>query len=166
LEALKRQQQNRGNGGNVGSSPSQNGGSGFIWPANGTLTSGFGPRDGSFHYGIDIANAEGTPVYAAADGQTFSVVNGCPDASVNRSCGGRFGNRVFITHVIDGKVFTTIYAHLSQVFVSNGQYVRKGQQIGTIGNTGDSYGSHLHFEVHPGGYDGHHTADNPLKFLP
>jgi len=166
LEALKRQQQNRGNGGNVGSSPSQNGGSGFIWPANGTLTSGFGPRWGSFHYGIDIANGKGTPVYAAADGEVFSVVAACPDASKNRKCGGGYGNRVFITHVIDGQVYTTIYAHLNSVLVSNGQYVKQGQQIGTIGNTGDSYGYHLHFEVHPGGYNGHSSARNPLDFLP
>ncbi|SHF88921.1 murein hydrolase activator EnvC family protein [Ornithinibacillus halophilus] len=94
------------------------------------------------HDGIDYAVATGTVLRAPADG----VV------STARWAGG-FGNTIMISHYINGQSYTTLMAHLSSIEVYVGQEVTEGQVIGKTGNTGDSTGPHLHFEVHPGGYD-------------
>ena len=177
-EERRKREENNNNGGN-----NDNGGGDlpaisdreFTRPTTGYISSGFGYRWGSFHYGVDIANSKGTPVVASGDGYVYSVRTGCPDVAgkssghPDRRCGGGFGNRVFILHTfeVNGEIYryTTIYAHLSAVLVSDGQWVKKGQVIGKMGNTGDSYGNHLHFEVHPGGYGGHSTARNPLDYV-
>ncbi|WP_460864923.1 M23 family metallopeptidase [Rhodococcus aerolatus] len=104
-----------------------------VAPAQGTFTSGFGSRWGSFHYGIDIANAIGTPIRAA---QAGTVINAGPADG--------FGLWVRIRHD-DGTI--TVYGHNDRNLVSVGQRVTVGQQIATIGNRGDSTGPHLHFEV-------------------
>ena len=146
--------------------PLQSGGNGVLnWPtASKNVSSGYGPRWGTEHKGIDIAAGKGTAVHAAQSGVVSRVVTGCVEG--DRSCGGGFGNHIMIVHQLNGKTYTTIYAHLSSVNVSNGQSVSSGQHIGGIGNTGDSYGAHLHFEVHPGGYGGRGTAANPMGYLP
>lgn len=112
----------------------------FILPTTGVLTSGFGPRWGTQHYGLDIADAsEHTKVYAAAAG------------TVIRSYYSKgYGNCVMITHRINGKTYTTVYAHLESSVVETGQRVEQGQMIGYMGNTGFSTGKHLHFEIHEG----------------
>lgn len=122
---------------------------GYIWPAKGTLTSGFGWRWGRMHKGIDIANAVGTPIYAAADG----IVD---KAGWNS---GGYGNVVDLRHA-DGSI--TRYGHNSKLLVQPGQQVHQGQIIAAMGSTGFSTGSHSHFEVHPSGKD----AVNPIAFLP
>ncbi len=122
---------------------------GYIWPAKGVLTSGFGWRWGRPHRGIDIAAPTGTPIVAAAGGEVIS-------AGWNS---GGFGNLVKIKHD-DGSV--TLYAHNSRILVRRGQQVEQGQQISEMGSTGFSTGPHLHFEVHPGGKG----AVNPIAFLP
>ncbi|MEA5418601.1 peptidoglycan DD-metalloendopeptidase family protein [Spirulina sp. CCNP1310] len=122
---------------------------GFIWPARGTLTSGYGPRWGRMHRGIDIAAPTGTPIYAAASGEVIS-------AGWNN---GGYGNWVRIRHA-DGSI--TLYAHHSRVLVRTGDRVEQGQQIALMGSTGFSTGPHLHFEVHPAGSG----ATNPMAFLP
>lgn len=105
----------------------------FVRPVAGTLTSDFGPRWGTTHTGLDIANAIGTPVYAAADGTVLD--SGPADG---------FGLWVRLQHD-DGT--TTVYGHIDQTLVTVGQRVQAGEQIATVGNRGQSTGPHLHFEV-------------------
>ncbi|USK33583.1 peptidoglycan DD-metalloendopeptidase family protein [Bacillus sp. F19] len=124
----------------------------FMWPAQGTFTSGYGTRWGKLHAGIDIANrASNVPVVAAAAG---TVIRSYYSSS--------YGNCVFISHNIDGKVYTTVYAHLEARNVSSGQSVSKGQQLGIMGNTGRSTGKHLHFEIHDGAWK---NPVDPMQFL-
>ncbi|MDV6261965.1 M23 family metallopeptidase [Rhodococcoides yunnanense] len=105
----------------------------FVRPVAGTLTSDFGPRWGTTHPGLDIANSIGTPVYAAADGTVLD--SGPADG---------FGLWVRLQHD-DGS--TTVYGHIDQTLVAEGQRVQAGEQIATVGNRGQSTGPHLHFEV-------------------
>ncbi|KAB8318166.1 peptidoglycan DD-metalloendopeptidase family protein [Tolypothrix campylonemoides VB511288] len=122
---------------------------GYIWPAKGTLTSGYGWRWGRMHKGIDIANSTGTPIYAVADG----IVE---KAGWNS---GGYGNLVDIRHP-DGSM--TRYGHNSKLLVQAGQQVQQGQTIALMGSTGFSTGPHTHFEIHPSGKG----AVNPIAFLP
>ena len=122
---------------------------GFVWPAKGVFTSGFGPRWGRMHKGIDIAAPTGTPIHAAADGVVIS-------AGWNR---GGYGKLVDIRHP-DGTL--TRYAHNSKIIVRKGQRVQQGQMISKMGSTGFSTGPHLHFEIRKGGT----KAVNPIAFLP
>ncbi len=86
------------------------------------------------HAGIDFAAREGIPIYATGDG----VVEQTKHSNVG------YGNRIKINH---GFGYQTIYAHLSKIFVYEGEHIKRGQQIGTVGNTGKSTGPHLHYEV-------------------
>lgn len=122
---------------------------GYIWPAKGVFTSGYGPRWGRMHKGIDIAAPVGTPIVAAAEGEVIS-------AGWNS---GGYGNLVKIRH-FDGTV--TLYAHNSKIHVRRGQFVQQGQHIANMGSTGFSTGPHLHFEIHPQGQ----KAVNPIALLP
>lgn len=111
----------------------------FIQPAAGRYTSRFEKRGGKMHHGLDIAASGTVPVVAAAEGV------------ITRSYySTSYGNVVFISHNINGQTYTTVYAHLKSRPVSAGQKVRQGQQIGIMGNTGQSEGQHLHFEIHKG----------------
>lgn len=129
-------------------------------PAAGRYTSGFGRRDigpigSKNHLGVDIANAIGTPVVSGADGVVSYVgtMNG-------------YGKVVMVEHSIDGQSFTSVYAHLSGFTSSVGDVVSKGQQIARMGNTGNSTGPHLHFEIHVGGWNGKRSnAVNPLRYI-
>ncbi|WP_341730696.1 peptidoglycan DD-metalloendopeptidase family protein [Microcoleus sp. EPA2] len=122
---------------------------GFIWPAKGVFTSGYGWRWGRMHKGIDVAGPIGTPIVAASDGVvTYAQWND-----------GGYGYLVEITHP-DGT--ETIYAHNSRILVQKGQRVAQGEQISEMGSTGNSTGPHLHFEIHPAGSG----AVNPMAFLP
>ncbi|MCM3164338.1 M23 family metallopeptidase (plasmid) [Metabacillus sp. B2-18] len=124
-----------------------------MWPAKGTFTSGYGARWGRLHAGVDLANsADNVPIVASADG---TVIRSYYSSS--------YGNVVFISHNINGKIFTTLYAHMDSRLVSSGQSVSKGQQIGYMGNTGRSTGKHLHFEIHDGAWK---NPINPMKYLP
>ena len=121
---------------------------GFIWPTQGTLTSGYGWRWGRMHRGVDVAGPVGTPIVAAGTG----VVE---QAGWNS---GGYGNLVEIRHP-DGSL--TRYAHNNRLSVSAGQSVKQGQKIAEMGSTGYSTGPHLHFEVHQSG-----GAVNPVAHLP
>ena len=107
----------------------------FSWPTPWTArpTSHFGPRRRRFHYGLDLAQPTGEPIYAAFDG----VVR---ISKRNKS----YGHLVIIHHA---NGLETYYAHMSQRLVSVGDQVKSGDIIGLCGNTGRSFGSHLHFEV-------------------
>ncbi len=122
---------------------------GYIWPARGTITSGYGWRWGRMHRGVDVAGPVGTPIMAAGSG----VV-----AEAGWNSGG-YGNLVEIRHP-DGSM--TRYAHNNRLNVSVGQAVRQGQQIAEMGSTGYSTGPHLHFEIYPKGGE----AVNPVAYLP
>lgn len=154
MEAAKKQSSN-GSASGGSSSGLSAGGSGVLsWPASGRLSSNYGYRSfngGGFHYGIDIAAPQGTPVYAAASG----VVTRANYSS-------SYGNVIYIYHPSIDK--TTVYAHLHSMSVSSGQQVDAGQNIGGIGNTGRSFGNHLHFEVHNGLWK-QHGGVNPMNFL-
>ena len=123
----------------------------FIWPAQGTLTSKYGPRNGRFHAGIDIAAPIGTPIIAANCGTVTLADNVSNDAA---------GKNITITHPNGSR---TRYLHLNKLRVAKGSRVELGQLIGDMGTTGRSSGPHLHFEVYPvaGG-----SAANPLNYLP
>lgn len=130
----------------------------FINPTTGRKTSDYGQRWGTLHSGIDIGKNGRTgdiPIIAAASGTVIR-------ANYDRS----YGNVVFITHVINGQVYTTVYAHMEKFFVSNGQQVQQGQLLGYMGNTGNSTGPHLHFEIHEGSWNGARSNSvNPLKYV-
>ncbi len=126
----------------------------WVWPAHGALTSGFGPRWGSFHNALDIANGAGSPIVAARAGQITEA----------GWCSG-YGYCVKINH---GGGISTVYGHLiADPVVSVGDTVKAGEVIGYMGSTYDlkgggySTGVHLHFEVRVNG-----QAVDPLKFLP
>ncbi len=122
---------------------------GFIWPAKGVFTSGYGWRWGRMHRGIDIAAPIGTPIVAAAEGKVVT-------AGWNS---GGYGNLLKLQHA-DGSL--TLYAHNKRLLVRTGQRVEQGQRIAEMGSTGRSTGPHLHFEIHPNG----RAAVNPVAFLP
>jgi murein DD-endopeptidase MepM/ murein hydrolase activator NlpD len=122
-------------------------GQAFVRPALGRLTSLFGARWGVTHYGVDIANAIGTPIYSLTDG----VVEEAGPAS-------GFGMWVVVRHP-DGE--RTVYGHVNRSYVTVGQEVRAGERIADIGNRGFSTGPHLHLEVWAA--DG--TKLNPLAWL-
>ena len=127
----------------------------FMRPAAGYVSSRFGSRWGKNHNGIDIAKSGTVPVVASAAG----VVSRANYSS-------SYGNVIYISHYIDGQVYTTVYAHLRSMNVSAGQSVQKGQQIGLMGNTGRSFGQHLHFELYVGGWTASKSnAVDPLKYL-
>jgi murein DD-endopeptidase MepM/ murein hydrolase activator NlpD len=126
--------------------PIRPGADGLIWPVNGPVVSGFGPRWGSFHEGIDIAVPTGTPIRAAASGSV----------SIAGSVGG-YGNYTCVDH---GGGLSTCYAHQERILVSVGQEVAQAQVIGISDCTGHCLGPHVHFEVRVNG-----QAVDPLGYL-
>ncbi|MFM9019122.1 MAG: peptidoglycan DD-metalloendopeptidase family protein [Actinomycetota bacterium] len=119
---------------------------GFIWPANGVVSSPFGPRWGRMHEGLDIAAPAGRPIRAAKAGVVMSA-----------SPEGAYGNLVVIDH---GNGETTRYGHMSAFQVAKGEAVPIGHVIGLVGSTGRSTGNHLHFEIRING-----VAMDPRPYL-
>ncbi|MET1181378.1 peptidoglycan DD-metalloendopeptidase family protein [Peribacillus simplex] len=140
---------------NVSQAPAVSSGT-FTRPSAGYVSSTMGERWNKQHAGIDIAASGTVPVVAAADGV------------VSRSYfSSTYGNVVFVTHSISGQQWTTVYAHLSSRQVGEGAVVAKGQQVGIMGNTGHSFGQHLHFELHKGPWNySKSNAVNPLNYIP
>ncbi len=120
----------------------------LIWPVDGPVVSGFGPRWGSMHEGIDIAVPAGTPIRAADAGVVVLLQS---DAE-----SGGYGNFTCLDH---GGGLQTCYAHQSSFAVTSGS-VSQGDTIGYVGCTGHCYGDHLHFEVRIGG-----APTDPLGYL-
>ncbi len=119
----------------------------FLMPTRGTYTSPFGEIRGSaVHKGLDIANEEGTPVYASYMGTVISA-----------GIKGGYGYCVEIQH---SSGYETLYGHLNSIAVKVGDKLNKGDLVGRMGNTGDSTGNHLHFEIKK---DGVHL--NPSNFV-
>jgi murein DD-endopeptidase MepM/ murein hydrolase activator NlpD len=117
--------------------------------AGARLTSGFGARWGRLHAGIDLAAPMRTPEYAVMDGV---VLEAGPASG--------YGLAVYLQHP-NGDV--TVYGHMDEILVSAGQVVQAGDTIALLGNTGQSTGPHLHFEVHQGGLGG--TKIDPVPWL-
>jgi murein DD-endopeptidase MepM/ murein hydrolase activator NlpD len=113
----------------------------------GELSSRFGPRNGRFHDGIDIAAPHGTPVMAAADGQVIlsDVLRGYGKVVIVRHAGG----------------YVTVYAHNAANHVAEGRVVRRGERVATVGQSGRVTGASLHFEVRKD-----NLARDPLRYLP
>ncbi len=118
------------------------------WPAKGSLSSLFGKRGGRPHEGIDIRANRGSPIYAAADGKVTYT-------------GWRsgYGRTVIVTHA-NGE-FSTLYAHCHEIKTRRGAVVKAGEQIATIGRSGNATGNHLHFEVR----DRNNRAVDPMLRL-
>ncbi|MEO4055347.1 M23 family metallopeptidase [Solibacillus sp. CAU 1738] len=127
--------------------PSRGTGS-FSWPTNGGyISSNVGERWGAYHRGIDIARPSNYTIKSADNGVvTFTGWD------------GTYGNKIVVNH---NNGYETIYAHLSQIDVSVGQVVEQGSAIAVMGSTGNSTGTHLHFEIHKNG-----ALVNPLSYLP
>jgi murein DD-endopeptidase MepM/ murein hydrolase activator NlpD len=136
--------------GNPAAGPIRQGSGQFIWPVSGPITGVFGEsRPGHLHAGLDIAVPEGTPIRAADSGRVVLM------QGVGSS--GGYGNFTCIQHTAS---MSTCYAHQSRFGTSMGADVSKGQVIGYVGNTGHSFGAHLHFEVRVNG-----TPVNPAAYL-
>lgn len=118
----------------------------YLKPVSGRYSSGYGYRDGAMHSGVDWACSVGTPVYAAASGTV-----------IRAGWYSGYGYCVDIRHS-DGSM--TRYGHLSSILVSNGQKVNQSDLIARSGNTGNSTGAHLHFEIWIGG-----STVNPLNYV-
>ena len=114
------------------------------------VTSEFKYRWGRLHAGLDISGCGfGSPIYSIGSGTVTSVTTGCPGQGyLGSSCGGGYGNAVFIDH---GNGMIVKYAHLNSVNAHVGQSVSRGTVVGTMGNSGSSSGTHLHFEVRVNG---------------
>jgi murein DD-endopeptidase MepM/ murein hydrolase activator NlpD len=125
----------------------------LFWPvADGRLVSSFGPRNGSFHDGVDIACSSGTPVYAAHSGTVLY--------SDNKLSG--YGNLLIVK---GNDQLITVYAHNRKLLAKAGSSVKRGQMIAEVGSTGRSSGPHLHFEVRTKDRRGRTVAVDPLPLL-
>lgn len=131
----------------------------YVGPTLGSISSLFGVRSDpfngkqKFHAGLDIAASTGTPIYSLQEG--YVVFSGVK---------GGYGKTVILKHeysdLPEVPVIETLYGHCSEVLVSSGQYVKRGDVIALVGSTGRSTGAHLHFEVH---YNGGYV--NPIDYL-
>lgn len=121
------------------------------------ITNGFNPSGNTKHFGVDFAQNGTNLITASADG------------TVTRSYySTSYGECIMILHEVNGQVYETVYAHLRSGSrnVKVGDYVKKGQVIGIMGNTGNSTGQHLHFELHEGRWnDAKSNAVNPLDYF-
>jgi murein DD-endopeptidase MepM/ murein hydrolase activator NlpD len=122
------------------------------WPVRGLLSSRFGMRpspwtgDQEFHRGLDISASRGTSVLAPASGSVYFAGNG-----------GEYGTTVILDH---GHDLRSLYGHLQEIRVKQGQHVERGQLIALTGNTGRTSGPHLHYEIQVRG-----QAVDPRQYL-
>ncbi len=121
------------------------------------LSNPFRTTGSNKHFGVDFAKSGTNPIAAAADG------------TVSRSyVSSSYGECIMIVHQVGGQVWETVYAHLRSGSrrVSVGERVKAGQTIGVMGNTGQSTGQHLHFELHRGRWNSAKSnAVNPIPYL-
>lgn len=116
------------------------------------MSSGYGERRGRLHAGIDLVPGNGAPIQVIADGTVRTATES----------GGAYGVTVYVDHIIDGKLVTSHYAHMQHgsMRVKAGDKVKVGDIVGLVGNTGRSYGAHLHFEIIING-----STVNPLPWM-
>lgn len=122
-------------------------------------------RGDDTHNAIDYAAPAGTPIYSISDGVVADVANWCTEG--DRNCAGGFGNRVYVRYTNgDGNNYYVIYAHMSSTAnISVGQTISAGTLLGYVGNTGDSYGNHLHLEIRTNGTGTDAKTENPGTFF-
>jgi murein DD-endopeptidase MepM/ murein hydrolase activator NlpD len=120
----------------------------FAWPVRGQISSRYGRRGKRGHDGVDIRAPRGTPVVAAEAGRVIHSGGGLGD----------YGKVVILKHV--GR-YSTVYAHQDHIRVSKGEFVEKGEVIGSVGTSGNASGPHCHFEVRRD-----RVPDDPLSYLP
>lgn len=129
---------------------------GWLFPLaarNYYISSPYGPRWGTMHKGVDLScsgGSHGKSIVAAKDGIVIRAVS-------TYTPGVGYGKNIIIDH---GGNYSTLYAHCSQILVSYGQRVKQGDVIAKVGNTGNSFGAHLHFEVRVNG-----VHQNPMKYI-
>ncbi len=129
---------------------------GWLFPLaakNYYISSPYGPRWGSFHKGVDLScsgGSSGKPIVAAKSGKVIRAVT-------SYTPGVGYGKNIIIDH---GGGYSTLYAHCSEVLVTVGQTVEQGEVIGKVGNTGHSFGAHLHFEVRING-----VHQQPMNYI-
>ncbi|MCR2812578.1 M23 family metallopeptidase [Microbacterium sp. zg.Y1090] len=123
------------------------------FPVGVPYTWGFQMRDGSMHHGIDFVPGQGAEIHAIADGTV----------RVATEAGGLYGVHVIIDHVIDGELVSSHYAHMEygSLNVAVGDTITVGEVLGTVGDTGYSFGAHLHFEILQNGS----TRIDPLPWM-
>jgi murein DD-endopeptidase MepM/ murein hydrolase activator NlpD len=146
IQAAQSSASSSGGGGGGSAGPIRRGSGGLIWPVNGPVSSPFGTRWGRLHAGVDIPVPVGTPVRASQSGNV--IIAGVT---------GGYGNYICIQH---GGSMSTCYAHNNSIGVSQGQSVKQGQIISQSGNTGNSTGPHMHFEVRING-----SPVDPMGYL-
>jgi len=123
-----------------------------VWPVHGVVNSGFGVRADPFtgepaiHEGLDISTPRGEPVLATADGVVL-----------RSGWAGEYGKAIAIAH---GDRYETLFGHLDQTLVAEGQRVHRGDRVGLVGSTGRSTAPHLHYEIHVDG-----RVVNPLDYI-
>ena len=123
-----------------------------VWPVRGAVSSGYGLRSDPFngstsvHEGIDISTSRGEPVLATADGKV--LLSGWA---------GEYGRAIEIVH---NDRYVTLFGHLQETLVKEGQVVRRGDRVGLVGSTGRSTAPHLHYEVRVDG-----RPVNPLEYI-
>ncbi len=135
----------------------------LYWPVPDSATVSAGIDDGRDHGAIDIAASKGTAVIAAAPGYVTSTYTGCThNYGKSYNCCYSLGNHIRIQHTgsIGGSTYSTRYGHLTDVYVSVGDYVQAGQVIGTVGSTGYSTGNHLDFKFYIGD-----TVSDPAPYI-
>jgi murein DD-endopeptidase MepM/ murein hydrolase activator NlpD len=176
----QRQQQNTGggssgggSGGGASSSPGSNPGSfgplgcwfeytgGINFPAGYFIrpAAGWGRGFSCSHDAVDLTTSFGSSVVASAPGTVTRVSGGC-SGSFSWGCGSGYGNHIVIRHNYNGETLYTLYAHLASLNISSGQTVSRGQQIGTVGSSGNSTGAHVHFMMMPGATYGGNNCRN------
>lgn len=147
----------------------------FVQPTTGYLTQGFS----CFHDGLDIASGVGTPIYSVAEGKVIKKTASVGPSCWGFGCNAGYGNAVWIQYNLpSGQTTTGVYMHMNTTaIVEVGDSVKRGQQIGVVGNTGNSYGSHLHFSLMQGGagssatngcnsmYGGSGRCYNPIRYI-
>ncbi|MGI8730351.1 MAG: murein hydrolase activator EnvC family protein [Solirubrobacteraceae bacterium] len=135
---------------NAGSLPAKQGTGSMLYPVSGPITGAFGEqRPGHIHAGMDIAAPDGTPIRAADSGRVVLMQG--------TAASGGYGNYTCVQHTA---TLSSCYAHQSRFGTGQGASVSKGQVIGYVGNTGNSFGAHLHFEVRVNG-----APVQPLNYL-
>jgi len=148
-----------GTGGNQGSSGAPNLFDSKLITGGHGVNAAWGQKRGSGrHGGTDYNYRQGTPVRAIGDGKVTNAITG----KKNETSGNSGGNQVAILHYgADGKEYSSVYLHLATVNVTRGKWVKKGEVIGTSGNTGHSTGPHLHFELRKGRWSTGRGAYDP-----
>lgn len=177
-EEQNQQNQNNSGGNNTGSTGSDsedvtNATGNWLYPA----ASGFRISAGAWfypssfssapHWGVDLAAPVGHRLQAVQPGIVVQAQRGCSVYGyLGNSCNYGSGNNVQVVHAVNGKLYRTWYGHMSTVDVSVGQYVQRGQKLGTVGSSGNSSGPHLHYEVHLIGHGTLESFRGNIPFIP